>query len=116
VVDNPGNVVINGEISGIMGLAFQGLAQTGALPFWQALINQNLLTDPEFSFFLARHTDNPNAVTGEPGGTFTLGGTNPTLFQGNIDFQSFTPSPGGGTFWLQTISSASCTDSIGSFD
>jgi cathepsin D len=99
-----------------MGLSFQAGAFTSAVPFWKALIDQNLLTSPEFSFFLTRFDNNPNAATDEPGGIFTLGGTNSSLFQGTIDFQSFTPPQGGGSFWLQTISSASCTDSIGSFD
>ena len=93
--------LISGQLAGIMGLAFQG---TDAVPVWQALINENSLTNPEFSFFLTRFIDDPNAQTEEPGGVFTLGGTNNTLFQGNIDFQSFTPSTGG-SFWLQTVSS-----------
>jgi cathepsin D len=92
-----------------MGFAFQGMAATGAVPFWQALINQYLLTSPEFSIFFTRFVNNPSAKTEEPGGTLTLGGTDPTLFQGKIDFQSFTPQAGGGTNWLQNISSASCT-------
>ncbi|KAI0250106.1 aspartic peptidase domain-containing protein [Lactifluus subvellereus] len=104
-VDTVSQGLIDGQLAGIMGLAFQGIANTGALPFWQALLNDNSLTNPEFSFFLTRFVNNPNAQTEEPGGVFTLGGTNTTLFQGDIDFQSFTPPPGGGSFWLQTISS-----------
>jgi cathepsin D len=101
--------LINGELAGIMGLAFQGIAKTGAPPFWQALIDQNSLTNPEFSFFLTRFVNDSNSKNEEPGGVFTLGGTNTTLFKGDIDFQSFTPPPGGGSYWLQTISSTSRT-------
>ncbi|KAI0250118.1 aspartic peptidase domain-containing protein [Lactifluus subvellereus] len=104
VNDLSGNL-IDGKLSGIMGLAFQGIARTRAVPFWQALINDNSLTNPEFSFFLTRFVNNPNAMAEEPGGVFTLGGRNTTFFQGDIDFQSFTLPPGGGSFWLQTISS-----------
>ncbi|KAI0250116.1 aspartic peptidase domain-containing protein [Lactifluus subvellereus] len=104
VNDLSGNL-INGKLSGIMGLAFQGIARTRAVPFWQALINDNSLTNPEFSFFLTRFVNNPNAMAEEPGGVFTLGGRNTTFFQGDIDFQSFTLPPGGGSYWLQTISS-----------
>ncbi|KAI0250122.1 aspartic peptidase domain-containing protein [Lactifluus subvellereus] len=103
-VNSVSDTLINGKLAGLMGLAFQGIADIGAVPFWQALLN-NSLTNPEFSFFLTRFVNNPNAKTEEPGGVFTLGGTNTTLFQGNIDFQSFTPPPGGGSLWLQTISS-----------
>jgi cathepsin D len=33
----------------------------------------------------------------------TIGGTNSSLYQGNIDFQSFTSPVAGGSFWLQTV-------------
>lgn len=106
-VDGVSNGLIDGQLSGIMGLAFQGIANTGALPFWQALINQNQLTNPEFSFFITRFLDDPTAQTEEPGGVLTLGGTNSTFFQGNIDFQPFTLTGSTGGFWLQNVASVS---------
>ena len=89
-----------------MGLAFQGIANSQALPFWQSLVNNNQLTNPEFSFYMTRFVNNPNAKTEEPGGVLTLGGTNSSLFQGDIDFQPFTLAGNGGSFWLQTVSGA----------
>ncbi|KJA26704.1 hypothetical protein HYPSUDRAFT_132772 [Hypholoma sublateritium FD-334 SS-4] len=88
--------VADQEISGLMGLAFVGLAQTGATPFWQALIDMNQLIAPEMAFFVSRSTD-PSAVD-VPGGTFTLGGTNAALFTGDIEFMDLatTSTP---TFW-----------------
>ena len=92
-----------------MGLAFQGIAQTGAPPFWQALITASQLTNPEFSFFITRFVNDPSANgQEEPGGVLTLGGTNSTFFEGSPDFQPFTLG-NGGTFWLQTVSSEYCT-------
>jgi len=85
-----------------MGLAFQGIASTKAVPFWQALISNNLLTTPEFSFFITRPVEDLSVTQEEPGGVFTLGGTNSTLYQGSIDFQTFT-SVGNGSYWLQTV-------------
>jgi cathepsin D len=105
-VDDISTGLIDGQLAGIMGLAFQGIANTQAVPFWQALINNNQLSNPEFSFFITRFVNDPNAANEEPGGVLTLGGTNSTLFQGNIDFQTFTPTVTGGSFWLQTISGA----------
>jgi cathepsin D len=93
-------------LSGIMGLAFHGMARTGAVPFWQALIANNQLTNPEFSFAITRFDNVQSATQEEPGGVFTLGGTNSTLYKGNVDFQTFTPSVSNGSFWLQTISGA----------
>ncbi|KAI9447160.1 acid protease [Russula earlei] len=103
-VDTVSSGLIDGELDGILGLAFEGIANTAAVPFWEALIDNNLLTSPEFSFFLTRFVNDTAATNEEPGGVFTLGGTNSSLFQGTIDFQPFTsPSPAG-TFWLQTVS------------
>ncbi|PPR01067.1 hypothetical protein CVT26_016014 [Gymnopilus dilepis] len=94
--------VLQGEISGLMGLAFSTLAVTRATPFWQALLNANQFSSPDMSFWLARA--NPSSTAEEVnGGVFTLGGTNSSLFSGDIDFQQFpvnTPS-----YWLQTLSS-----------
>jgi len=106
VVNQLTSGLIDGRVSGIMGLAFQGIANTGALPFWQALLNDNQLTSPEFSFYLTRFVDVPSAQgQEEPGGVFTLGGTNSSFFEGNPDFQPFTSPITGGSFWLQTVSS-----------
>jgi cathepsin D len=98
--------LIDGKLSGILGLAFQGIANTKAVPFWQALIANNLLTNPEFSFFLTRFVDDQSAAVEEPGGVFTLGGTNSTLFQGDIDFRNFSSVGSSGSFWLQTVTGA----------
>ncbi|KAI0293237.1 aspartic peptidase domain-containing protein [Russula brevipes] len=101
-VDTLSSGLVDGQLAGIMGLGFEGIAKTQAPPFWQALINNNQLTDPEFSFFITRFANDPSASEEEPGGVFTLGGTNSTLFQGNIDFQPVSSSSVSG-FWLQTI-------------
>ncbi|KAI0267053.1 aspartic peptidase domain-containing protein [Gloeopeniophorella convolvens] len=85
--------------AGILGLAFQGLAVSSAVPFWQALLNGNQFAAPEFAFFLARSQSTGNA----PGGALTLGGRNATLFQGDVDFQAFSFQNQGGSFWTQTV-------------
>jgi cathepsin D len=103
-VDDVSSGLIDGELAGIMGLAFQGIANSQAVPFWQALVNNNQFTSPEFSVFLTRFVNDQSAKTEEPGGVLTFGGTNSSLYQGNIDFQPFTLSGNGGTFWLQTVS------------
>jgi cathepsin D len=94
---------IDGALDGIMGLAFQGIAQSTATPFWQTLISNNQLTNSEFSFFVTRFVNDASAQEEEPGGVLTIGGTNSSLYQGDIDFQSFTSPISGGSFWLQTV-------------
>jgi cathepsin D len=90
--------VIGGQVSGLMGLAFSPLAATRSTPFWQALLAGGLLTSPEMSFHLTRERGNPLASEVESGGTFTLGGTNSSLFTGDIEFLDL-PSAVP-TFWV----------------
>ncbi|KAK2467877.1 hypothetical protein APHAL10511_000172 [Amanita phalloides] len=101
-VDNVSQGFLQGSVSGILGLAFTALAQTGATPFWLALVNNGQLTAPEMSFFLQRLVDSPNASNEAPGGAFTLGGTNSSLYTGNIEFENISGNPN--SFWLLTIS------------
>jgi cathepsin D len=91
--------LIDGSVSGLIGLAFQDLAETEAVPFWQALATDNQLSSPEMAFHLARSTN----VDDEPGGTFTLGGTNSSLFTGDIEFHDLVDSSPP-TFWLLSLS------------
>ena len=66
-------------------------------PFWQALVNDNQLTNPEFSS--TPFVDNASADgEEEPGGMFTFSGTNTTFFDGDPDFQPFISSQTGGLF------------------
>ncbi|KAJ7240855.1 aspartic peptidase domain-containing protein [Mycena haematopus] len=91
--------LIDGDVSGLMGLAFQALADTDAVPFWQALASNNQLTSPEMAFQLLRSQSSED----EPGGTFTLGGTNSSLFTGNIEFHDLADSSTP-TFWQLSLS------------
>ncbi|KAJ7448535.1 aspartic peptidase domain-containing protein [Mycena latifolia] len=90
---------LHGTVSGLLGLAFQALAETAAVPFWQALIDANQLSSPEMAFQLTR---SQNQID-EPGGTFTLGGTNSSLFTGDIEFHNLVNSSIP-TFWLLSLS------------
>ena len=96
VVGVKGNITDN-DISGLMGLAFPGLAQTGTTPFWEALVNTNQLSSPEMAFYISR-SSNPNAVD-VSGSIFTLGGTNSDLFTGDIEFINM-PAASSPTFWV----------------
>ncbi|RDB16308.1 Lysosomal aspartic protease [Hypsizygus marmoreus] len=95
--------LLDGSVSGILGLAFSTIASTRATPFWQTLANNGQLTTPEMSFWMTRFRDVPTASEEEPGGVFTLGGTNSSLFTGDIEFLTMpTSTP---TFWLLSLSS-----------
>ncbi|KAI8993951.1 aspartic peptidase domain-containing protein [Trametes punicea] len=95
--------LLDGDVSGIMGLAFQALASTEAVPFWQTLVNNGQFSSSEFSFWLARHLDDVNPPDEQPGGVMTLGGTNSTLFTGDIEFVSLAVS-NPPAFWMLELS------------
>jgi cathepsin D len=99
--------LLDSETSGILGLAFQALASTHATPFWQALVNAGQFAQPEMSFFLTRFLDVQGASNSEPGGILTLGGTNSTLFTGDVEFLNLaqTSSANDATFWMLELSS-----------
>ncbi|TFY53179.1 hypothetical protein EVJ58_g9594 [Rhodofomes roseus] len=98
----------SGDVQGSLGtdtvsLAGRRLAATGAVPFWQALISQGSLSNPEFAFYLTRFVDDESAETEEPGGTFTIGGVNGSLYSGDITYYDLTDSTSP-TYWTLTIS------------
>lgn len=106
VVTSMSDGLLDGDTSGIMGLAFQSLASTGAVPFWQALTTAGQFANPEISFWLTRFINSQDPSDEEPGGTLTLGGTNSSLFTGSIEFLDLaaTTSADTATFWLLEMS------------
>jgi cathepsin D len=96
--------LLDGSSSGLMGLGFQTIASTQAVPFWQALLNNGKFSSPEMSIWLNRFLNVASAATEEQnGGAFTLGGTNSSLFTGDVDYVNM---PAGTTpsFWLLSMS------------
>ncbi|KIK92268.1 hypothetical protein PAXRUDRAFT_13330 [Paxillus rubicundulus Ve08.2h10] len=94
--------LINDGLSGIMGLGFSTISALRTTPFWQTLYNSNLLSQPMFGFFLERYIDDPVPVNTAPGGTLTLGGTNSSLYTGEIEFINM-PSDSTPSYWLQQV-------------
>jgi cathepsin D len=90
----------SGVYSGIMGLAWPALSFSKFTPFWQVLTNEGKLFKPEFSFFVTRYNYNDSATYLEPGGTFTLGGTDESLYTGDIEFHPLGAKPSG---WILNL-------------
>lgn len=95
--------VVDDPVSGILGLAFQTISASGATPFWETLVKNGAWDSPVMSFQLSRYIDDQNADSLEPGGTFTMGFVNTSLFTGDIDYNDVPANNVG--FWMQTISS-----------
>ena len=105
VVEQMTSGLLQGDVSGIMGLAFQSLASTDATPFWEQLMNGGQFASPEISFWLARHLDDPTAVDETAGGVMTLGGQNGSLFTGDIEFNTLS-NANAPSFWMLELSGA----------
>lgn len=97
--------LVDNTLSGIMGLAFKAIASTGATPFWEALSNGGQLQTKEMSFWLNRLSDDGSAPDVAFGGIFTLGGTNTSLFSGDVEFINMPGSEP--SFWLLSLTGPS---------
>lgn len=65
-----------GKFDGIFGLGFQEISVASALPVWYNMVEQNLVGEKVFSFWL---NGNPNA---KKGGELIFGGVDPKHFKG----------------------------------
>ncbi|ODN83743.1 hypothetical protein L202_01835 [Cryptococcus amylolentus CBS 6039] len=87
VVDQASTGLIRAPLSGIMGLAFSGLSNAKATPWWETLVNAGRWDSPEFGVYLARYRNDPSASTVEgDGGAITFGGTDTTKFAGELNY------------------------------
>lgn len=104
LVDQTSSDLLDGTNAGIMGLAYDTIANTGATPFWQTLASTNQFTTPEMSFWINRESNNPTAPKETFGGYFTLGGQNQSLYQGTVEFLPLVTNVGKPTYWLLNVS------------
>lgn len=95
--------LLNSPVSGLMGLAWDTLASSGATPLWQTLASSGAWDSPVMAFHLTRFLDDKSADTLEAGGSFDMGFVNQSLYTGNIDFQNI-PS-GKQSFWTLPMTS-----------
>ncbi|KAG2749602.1 acid protease [Suillus brevipes Sb2] len=103
VVTTTATNFLRNPVTGIFGLAWQSLAASGAMPFWQALARNGLWNEPLMAFQLTRFSNDSKAGELEPGGSFTMGYVNESLYTGTIDYQDL-PN-GQASYWLQQITS-----------
>jgi cathepsin D len=88
IADQVSDGLLDNEISGLLGLGFGTIASSRTTPLAQTLAQQGALQEPLFSFFLTRFLDvlRTGDNVAQFGGEFMLGGVNPALFDGPIDF------------------------------
>jgi len=91
--------VISGGVSGLMGMAWPALAQSGGTPWWLTLAGANpaVWASPLFAFSLARFSNDASATNNESnGGEIDLGFLNTDLYTGDINWVSLTSE----NYWL----------------
>lgn len=90
--------LLDDTVGGIMGLGFEALSTSQSTPFWQgAALDTN-----EFAFYLAAVESLqqlPGSGSETYGGVFTLGGTNTSLYQGDINWSDVIDD----AYWLISL-------------
>ncbi|PPQ73068.1 hypothetical protein CVT24_001613 [Panaeolus cyanescens] len=95
--------LLNNPVSGLLGLAFQTIAASKAMPFWQTLVSGGAWDEPLMAFQLTRFINATAVETEEPGGQFSMGFTNTSLYTGDIDYVNFPTSTG--SYWILALQS-----------
>ncbi|KAI4298720.1 hypothetical protein L6164_032245 [Bauhinia variegata] len=72
----PGVTFLVAKFDGLLGLGFQEIAVGNAVPVWYNMINQDLIKEPVFSFWLNRNPEE------EEGGEIVFGGLDPAHYKG----------------------------------
>ncbi|XP_071706514.1 aspartic proteinase A1-like [Rutidosis leptorrhynchoides] len=80
----PGVTFLAGKFDGILGLGFKEISVGKAVPVWDNMINQHLVKDQVFSFWLNR-----KSKEGE-GGEIVFGGVDPKHFKGEHTYVPIT--------------------------
>ncbi|KAK2465711.1 hypothetical protein APHAL10511_002255 [Amanita phalloides] len=94
--------LLDSPVSGLLGLGFQTIAASRATPFWQTLVSQGAWDEPLMAFYLTRFNNVSSAQTLEPGGSFTMGFANSSLYTGEIEYVSL---PSSGSYWILPLTS-----------
>lgn len=92
-INQPGSTFINAKFDGILGMAFPSIAVDNTTPVFQNMVSQGLVSSPVFGFYLDRDE------TGKLGGELLLGGTDPTHYQGQLQYVGLTSE----TYWAFQI-------------
>ncbi|GAA5871882.1 hypothetical protein JCM3774_000716 [Rhodotorula dairenensis] len=97
------NNIVDGTISGILGLGWQNIASSQAMPLVQSLYSNNTLPEPVFAFAFETHTFYTNSPPTAPGGTLTIGGLDTSQYTGEINWVALDEPVGYWAIPLQDI-------------
>jgi len=100
----PGLAFIAARFDGILGMGFPQISVMGVNPVFNNMIDQGVVEEPVFSFWLNR---DPN---GEHGGELILGGSDPNYFTGNMTYVNVTRE---GYWQIQMDAMESASNGVG---
>jgi len=86
VVDTVSPGLLTSPVSGLLGLGFKTISSSHSTPFWQTLVESGSWDQPVMSFYLSRFINVTHARPQEPGGRFTMGFTDQSLYSGQIEY------------------------------
>ncbi|CAH2221080.1 gastricsin-like [Pelobates cultripes] len=88
-VNEPGTNFVYAQFDGILGLAYPSIAVGGATTVMQGMLQQNLLNQPVFAFYLSGQGNTQN------GGEVAFGGVDQNYYSGQITWTPVTSE----TYW-----------------
>ncbi|GAA5957482.1 hypothetical protein JCM3765_001157 [Sporobolomyces pararoseus] len=97
------NNIVDGELSGILGLGFKTIASSGATPLVQALAQDGKLPENVFGFAFETHTFTTASAPTAPGGTLTIGGVDTSAYSGSINWIEIVQPAGYWSIPLQDV-------------
>ncbi|KAG1728181.1 aspartic peptidase domain-containing protein [Suillus paluster] len=102
VVDVVSQDFLTSPVSGLFGLAWNTIAASGQMPFWQTLASSNAWDSALFAVQLTRYSNDTSAQELEPGGVINIGYVNSSLYTGSIDYIDI---PGTPSYWYLPLDS-----------
>ena len=79
-VEEPGLAFAFGQFDGILGLGFPSSAAAGVKPIFNEMLDQKVITEPLFSFYLQKDGNETS------GGEITFGGIDNTKYSGELTY------------------------------